>query len=306
MRKIVVIGSSNMDMVIHLERLPRPGETVLGGKFLMSPGGKGANQAVAAARLGSSTAFITKLGSDMFGNELKTIFINEGIDNSGILTDHRMPSGIALINVDNKGENCISVAQGANAELSVDDIKQLSHLIDEADIVLMQLEIPIKTVVFIANYANRKNKKVIINPAPASNLPDATLKKLFAITPNETETELLTGIVVNDEKSAAEACKVLYRKGVQNVIITMGDKGAYLFNSEYSGIIAVAKVEAIDTTAAGDVFNGALAAALSEGYTIYNAVEYACRAAAIAVTRIGAQASAPYKSELIHPKVKIV
>lgn len=299
MRSILVIGSSNTDMVVCSERLPRPGETVLGGEFFMNSGGKGANQAIAARRLGAAVTFITKLGDDMFGDRLQSVFMNEGIDTSGILIDENIPSGIALINVDKSGENSISVAQGSNGELSVFDVEKLSHLIDESELVLVQLEIPIETVTHVIKYAKQGGKRVILNPAPAANLSDDTLKGIFAITPNETEAELLTGIAVSDEKSAEDAANVLHRKGVENVVITMGSKGAYLSNSICHELIPAIKVEAVDTTAAGDVFNGAFAAALSEDYPIYDAVKFASRAAAIAVTRMGAQSSAPYRNELI-------
>lgn len=298
MRNILVIGSSNTDMVICSDRLPRPGETILGGEFFMNSGGKGANQAIAAKRLGGNVTFITKLGDDMFGDRLQSIFKDEDINTTGVLIDKKAPSGIALINVDKKGENSISVAQGANGELSVSDIESLSHLINNSDLILIQLEIPIDTVTHIVKYAKQQGKRVILNPAPAATLSDDMLDGIFAITPNETEAELLTGIAVNNEKSAEDAANILHGKGVENVVITMGSKGAYLSNSIYHELIPAIKVEAVDTTAAGDVFNGALAASLSEDYPIYDAVKFASRAAAIAVTRMGAQSSAPYRNEL--------
>lgn len=299
MQNILVVGSSNTDMVICSDRLPRPGETILGGNFLMNSGGKGANQAIAAKRLGGAVTFITKLGNDMFGDRLQTVFTEEGIDTSGVLIDDKAPSGIALINVDKKGENSISVAQGSNGELSIYDIENLSHLIDESELVLIQLEIPIETVTHVVKYAKQRGKRVVLNPAPAASLSDDTLNGLFAITPNETEVELLTDIAVCDEQSAKKAAGKLHEKGVENVIITMGDKGAYLSNSQYHELIPAIKVDAIDTTAAGDVFNGAFVAALSVDYSIYDAVTFASRAAAISVTRMGAQSSVPYKDELL-------
>lgn len=297
MSKIIVIGSTNTDMVIKSKKLPSPGETILGGTFLMNAGGKGANQAVSAARLGGIVTFVTKLGNDMFGSESMKSFKNEGIDTSFVVTDDAHPSGVALINVDEKGENCIVVAPGANGFLFPADIKkEISD--NPADIMLLQLEIPMETVEYGVKIAARKGNRVILNPAPAAKLTDELLKSLFCITPNETEIELLTGIKVFSVESAQKAALVLYNKGVKNVIITMGALGAYLMNGSVSKMITVKPVTAVDTTAAGDVFNGALAVALSQDKTITEAVAFANRAASVSVTRMGAQASAPYKHEL--------
>jgi len=295
---IVIIGSSNTDMVIKSPHLPAPGETILGGTFFMNAGGKGANQAVAAARLGGQVSFIAKVGRDIFGKEAIQLFKKEGIDVAAVLKDKKFPSGIALITVDDKGENCISVASGANAALTPANIKKFKAKIESASILLMQLETPLDTIGFAASHAANHNVKVILNPAPACPLPDELLGKLSIITPNEKEAEMLTGIAVNDASSAEHAANALHKKGVDTVIITMGAKGALLFHEDHFSFIETVKVDAVDTTAAGDVFNGALAVALSGGRPMVDAVRFACKAASISVTRLGAQASAPYIHEL--------
>lgn len=295
--KIIVIGSSNTDMVIKTETLPLPGETKLGGDFFMNAGGKGANQAVAVARIGGNVTFVTKLGKDIFGRFAIDSFKKENINTRYVLIDEEAPSGVALIMVDKEGENCIAVASGANAKLSPSDINAIKNL-TEAEIILIQLEIPIETITAIVNKAKSNNQKVILNPAPAQKLDDELLNGLFLITPNETEASLLTGIAVKDEVTASHAASVLLGLGVQNVIITMGASGAYVLSGEISRMVPVKSVKAIDTTAAGDVFNGALAVALCEGKNIEDAVVFANKAAAISVTRIGAQSSIPYRKEL--------
>ena len=298
-KQIVVIGSSNTDMVIKTSKLPIPGETILGGEFLMNAGGKGANQAVAAARLGGKVSFIARTGNDLFGNEAKKLFEAEHIITNFLVTDADHPSGVALITVDEKGENCIVVAPGANNYLLESDIDLAREEILQSEIVLMQLEIPLKTVEYVTDIAFSAGKKVILNPAPAIKLTDSLLSKLYMITPNETEAELISGIPVTDTESAILAAKNIYNRGVQVVIITMGSKGALLFTGESAVVIPSVKVEAIDTTAAGDVFNGAIAVAIAEGLPLEEAVGFACKAAAISVTRMGAQASAPYREEII-------
>ena len=295
---IIVIGSSNTDMVIKSSHLPAPGETILGGFFFMNAGGKGANQAVAAARLGGNVSFIAKVGKDIFGKQAIQLFKKEGIDTSSVLKDRNLPSGVALIMVDNKAENCIVVASGANAALSSRNLKKFKEKIESASIVLMQLETPVETVAYAASVAFVKNIKVVLNPAPACALPDALLSHVSIITPNEKEAEMLTGIKVNDISSAEQAAHALHNKGIDTVIITMGAKGALLFHEDKFSVIESPKVEAVDTTAAGDVFNGALAVAIAEGKEMTEAVKFACSAASISVTRLGAQASAPYRKEL--------
>ncbi len=295
---ILVIGSSNTDMVIKAPRLPAPGETILGGTFLMNPGGKGANQAVAASRLGGAVTFICKTGNDIFGRQSVELFKQEGIDTSFIFTDPQQPSGVALIAVDDNAENCIVVASGANACLTAQDIMLATDCMEKAAIILMQLEIPVETVAHAATVAAALHIKVILNPAPVCALNDELLKLVSIITPNETEASMLTGIKVTDEATATQAAKYLHAKGIATVIITLGSKGALVLHEDVCTVVHAPVVQAIDTTAAGDVFNGALAVALSENMTMVPAVEFACKAAALSVTRMGAQASAPYKHEL--------
>jgi ribokinase len=299
MSKIIVIGSSNTDMVIKSKKLPVPGETILGGVFFMNPGGKGANQAVSAARLKGNVTFVTKTGNDMFGAGAIQQFINENINSNYIITDPQNPSGVALINVDDEGENCIVVASGSNGTLSPADINDEIFDTDLSDIFLMQLEIPVDTVKYAALKAVKKGSRVILNPAPALQLSDDLLSCLYLITPNETEAEILTGIKVVDSATAEQAASNLRNRGVKNVIITMGASGAYLSSEDLTEMIPVIPVKAIDTTAAGDVFNGALAVAISEGKLLKDAIVFANKAASVSVTRMGAQASAPYRKEIL-------
>lgn len=285
-------------MVVKTPHLPAPGETILGGTFFMNAGGKGANQAVAAARLGGAVTFIAKVGDDIFGKQAVQLFKEEGIDTSHVLTDAQHPSGVALITVDAKGENCIAVAGGANNALLPADVEGIHDTIASAGIILMQLEIPLETVSHIAALGAQHNKTVILNPAPACPLSDGLLQNITIITPNQTEAEMLTGITVNDEASALEAAVALNSKGIKEVIITLGADGALVYSHSEYRIIQAPKVTAVDTTAAGDVFNGALAVGLGEGMDIFKAAHFACKAAAISVTRLGAQASAPKREEV--------
>ncbi|MFN3850762.1 MAG: ribokinase [Spirosomataceae bacterium] len=298
MKKIIVVGSSNTDMVIKAKKLPAPGETVIGGDFLMNAGGKGANQAVTAARLNCKTIFVCKIGNDIFGKQALQQFEQEGIQTDYVFTDSEHPSGVALINVDAKGENCITVAPGANAHLSTKDIDKAAAVFEKDDILLLQLETPIETVEYTIKKASESGLKVILNPAPAAKLSSSVFKYFYAITPNETEAEILTGIKVTDLESAKNAATAFIEKGVANVVITLGAKGAYLKTSDFEGIIEAPKVEATDTTAAGDCFSGALSVAISEEKPLTEAVKFACKAASIAVTRMGAQASIPFRSEI--------
>lgn len=299
MSKILVVGSSNTDMVVKSDRIPKPGETVLGGEFFTFSGGKGANQAVAAARLGGEVTFLAKVGEDNLGIAAMEGLRKEGIDVSRIITASDIHSGIALILVNQKGENSISVASGANMRFSQSDILENQDLVCNADVILVQLEIPIEAVQALVELAQRFGKKVILNPAPAQFLSDELISKLFLLTPNETEAELLTGIPVTDLVSAEKAARTLLEKGTKAVIITLGATGAFLLTKEVAELIPSVQVEAVDTTAAGDTFNGALAVALVEGMELREAVRFANRAAAISVTRMGAQSSLPYRSELI-------
>ena len=295
---VLVVGSSNTDMVIKADHLPAAGETILGGTFFMNPGGKGANQAVAAARLGGNVTFICKTGNDIFGRQSVQLFEDEGINTSYLLSDSKNPSGVALITVDKDAENCIVVASGANAALNTVDLQKAQAIIEQASIVLMQLEIPLETVQYVASSAAEQGVKVVLNPAPACELPDDLLRKISIITPNKTEAEMLSGVQVNDMESAKKAARIICDKGVKTVIITLGQNGALVLHQDEFTHVPAVKVEAVDTTAAGDVFNGALVVALSQNKSILEAVAFACNASAISVTRLGAQSSAPYKREL--------
>lgn len=298
MRKIVVIGSSNTDLVIKTDRIPSPGETVLGGTFMMTAGGKGANQAVAIARLGGDVRFVAKVGDDMFGRLSLDGYGRDNLDTSYIIKDTESASGIALITVDAAGENCIVVAPGANNRLSTADIDSVRESIRTADYLLMQLEIPMEVVEHTAEIAASAGVKVILNPAPAAPLSDSLIQKLYMITPNRSESGMLTGIAVRDWESAEQAADILMARGVENVVITLGSTGSLVKNNVVSERIPAERVEAVDSTAAGDVFNGALLVGLAEGKELMDAVVFASRVAAISVTRMGAQASIPSRAEL--------
>lgn len=297
MNKIVVIGSSNTDMVVRSEHLPRPGESVLGGDFMMAGGGKGANQAIAVARMGHNVVFSAAVGRDMFGDAAVAGYQRFGVDTSYIVRKDT-PSGIALIMVDGAGQNSISVALGANNCLTAEDVMPALKSVSAGDIVLLQLEIPMSTVDACVAVAAAKGAKVVLNPAPAAVVSEQTLSKLYLITPNQTEAQTLTGIEVVDEASATAAAKALTAKGVERVVITMGSQGSLLYEDGVSEIIPAHKVSAVDTTAAGDVYNGALCAAIAEGMSLGDALRFATKAAAISVTRAGAQPSVPSREEV--------
>ena len=296
--KIIVIGSTNVDMVVKTDRHPLPGETRLGSVFFMNAGGKGANQAVAAARMGSNVTFVTKVGNDIFGQQSIAGFKKENINTDFVFVDGSSSTGTALIVVNKEGENSIVVAPGANARLLPQDINKINHF-EEAGIILIQLEIPLETISAVVKKAKESNQRLIINPAPAQKLSDELLKGLFLITPNETEASLLTGITVEDDVTAADAARIVLERGVKNVIITLGKKGAYFQNENLKLRIDAPVVTAIDTTAAGDTFSGAMAVALTESMSWEEAIKFAVAAASISVTRMGAQSSIPYRSEIL-------
>lgn len=297
MNKIIVIGSSNTDMVVRSKSLPRPGESVIGGDFMMAGGGKGANQAIAVARMGHKVIFSAAVGRDMFGDAAVEGYKNFGVDTSYIVRKDT-PSGIALIMVDSQAQNSISVALGANNCLTVEDVMPALEQISAGDIVLLQLEIPMQTVDACVAAAAEKGARVILNPAPAAVVGEQTLSKLYLITPNQTEAQTLTGIEVTDEVSAAKAAAALCAKGVNRVVITMGGQGSFLYEGGNGEMIPALKVAAVDTTAAGDVYNGALCAGIAEGMSLRDALKFASKAAAISVTRVGAQPSVPSRDEV--------
>ncbi|HSR59455.1 MAG TPA: ribokinase [Robiginitalea sp.] len=298
MNRVAVIGSSNTDMVVKTSRFPAPGETVLGGEFFVFPGGKGANQAVAAARMGADVRFFCVLGDDTFGQQAQMGYAREGIRTDAIRKEAGIASGIALITVNEAGENEIVVAPGANAKLTADYLSGQAARLKATDIALAQLEIPMPAIGFLAGFYREQGIPLILNPAPARPLSPEVLRGLFGITPNQTEAEILTGIRPQTPESAEKAAGALLDQGVEHVAITLGAKGVFYLGPEGRFLLAPPQVNAIDTTAAGDVFNGVLAAGLASGLRWKDSLERANRAAALSVTRMGAQASAPYLKEL--------
>ena len=297
MSKIVIVGSSNVDMTICVKSIPRPGETIGDGRFLQANGGKGANQAVTAGRMGGNPLFITCVGDDANGRALETQFAKDGIDVSR-MKFASVPTGVALIYVEDSGENCIAVAPGANAELKPEDIEAARADIAASEYMLLQLEVPMETVCKAIDVAYESGVKAVLNPAPMFPVPDETLSKLYLITPNETEAEKLTGIKVETESDARKAADALLAKGVKNVIITMGSTGSMYFTPDETTFVPAKKVKAVDTVGAGDVYNGALVTALSEGKSMKAAMEFATACSAIAVTRLGAQTGVPMRNEV--------
>jgi len=297
-RTVLVVGSSNTDMIIRVARVPRPGETVLGGEFSMASGGKGANQAVAAARAGGRVRLVARVGDDVFGERAVRGFEADGIDVRFVARDGRAPSGVALINVAADGENIISVASGANALLAPEDVLGAEPAFDGADVVLLQLETPLETVSAAAVMASERGIPVILNPAPARPLDDRLLCRVAVLTPNETETEILTGIRVETSEGAPKAAAALRARGPRLVVVTLGEKGCYAAGEDFEGSVPAFPVRAVDTTAAGDVFNGALAVALAEKRPTRDALRFASAAAALSVMSPGAQPSAPARTRI--------
>ncbi len=299
-QRILVIGSSNTDMTVITERQPLPGETVLGGNFKMGAGGKGANQAVAAKRLGADVSFICKLGNDLFGDNAVAHYQKEGLDVSRIMRCET-PSGVALITVDKNAENSIVVASGANAAITIEDIEAVADEIRNAGILLLQLEIPVPAVVRAAQIAAEAGVFVVLNPAPATELPVEIYKCLDLFIPNQTEIQLLTGHCPNDEEGLKAGFDELFSRGVKNIILTKGSKGSMLVqNKDWETRLDVPakKVQAVDTTAAGDTFCGALCVALAEGKPLSVAIEFATKASSLTVQKLGAQESIPYKKDI--------
>lgn len=297
-KKIVVIGSSNTDMIVKTPTLPRPGETVLGGRFSQAAGGKGANQAVAAARAGGEVVFIGCVGRDQLGDQAIEGFKKDGIDVGYVTRSPEQPSGVALILVDDKGENCIAVAPGANSELTPAHIEQAKGVFASAGAALIQLEIPLETVEAAVNIAADARARVILNPAPACPLDGRILGKVDIITPNRSEAGLLTGVEISDEESLREAARALIDAGVKTVVITLGPEGAYISGPEHEGMAPGFRADPVDTTAAGDTFNGALALALVEGRPLFEAMRFAGAAAALSVGKMGAQPSIPFRRDI--------
>ena len=298
MSKLVVLGSVNADHVLQVPSFPRPGETLHGRNYQVIPGGKGANQAVAAARLNADIGFIACVGDDAFGMLMHDNFIKDGIDVRGVKTEIRTPTGIAMIQVSDCGENSICLSAEANNKLTEQAIESDLDTIRQAEYLLMQLETPMCGIEKAAKVAKLANTTVILNPAPARELSDELLACVDVITPNETEAEVLTGVMVTDNQSAQQASDILHGKGIKTVMITLGAKGVWLSQNGSGDIISGFRVEATDTTAAGDTFNGALVTGLLEDLALESAIKFAHAAAAISVTRFGAQTSIPTREEV--------
>jgi ribokinase len=297
--KVVVIGSYNTDLTIKTERIPRSGETIIGGIYSEGGGGKGANQAVAAARAGASVSFIARVGSDALGKEGIRRLTNESINTQHMVYDAHVSTGVAFIVVDERGENSIVVASGANARLSPADIEAAENDIASAAVVLLQLESPIETVRAAVTKARDHRAIVILNPAPAQPLPESIYPAIDYITPNETETAALTGVAVSTLADAEKAAGVFLARGVRNVIITLGRQGAFVKNALVSTHVpAIDAGKAVETAGAGDAFNGCLAVALSEGMDLVAATRFGCAAAAISITRLGTAPSMPTRAEI--------
>ena len=304
-KNILVLGSVNADHVLDVGSLPLPGETTVGSNYRVVAGGKGANQAVACARLGGRTRFLASVGDDSEGHEAIAALAVDGMDTSSIEVAGNCRTGVALIFVNSQGENCIGISAEANAELTPEIIRQNQALIASADYLLMQLEVPIESVTLAAEIASNAQTQVILNPAPATHaIPDKLLKYIDIITPNQTEAEILTDVCVNSEADAERAAELLHQRGIGIVIITLGQSGAYISDHSGKRTIAGYRVDAVDTTAAGDTFNGALVVALSEGKGLDEAVNFANAAAAMSVTKTGAQPSIPWRQDLEEWRVK--
>ncbi|MDO4698943.1 MAG: ribokinase [Pasteurellaceae bacterium] len=297
--KLCVLGSINVDHVIRVPYFPKAGETLTGYDYQIAYGGKGANQAVAAARLGAKVQFIGTIGDDQIGQAMKAAFEQDGIDTSAITTIPNQSTGLAMIQVSDEGENSIVISAGANGDLSTELVEQHKGVIEQADILLMQLESPLQGVTFAAKTAKSAGTKVVLNPAPAQPLPESLLSLVDMITPNETEAEILTGVKVSDEATACQAANHFHQLGIATVLITLGSKGVYLSENGKGEIIPGFRVKAVDTTAAGDTFNAGVVTALLESKPLADAILFAHAAAAISVTRMGAQTAIPTRQEVV-------
>lgn len=298
MNRLLVLGSVNADHVLRVPHFPRPGETLAGHSYRVVPGGKGANQAVAAARLGAAVSFIARIGDDAIGHQMKTGFAQDGIDVSAVELDDTLPTGIAIIYVSDEGENSIGLSAEANGALTPAVVKGHEAMIAGAHTLLLQLEVPLESVFEAARLARSHGTRVVLNPAPAQPLPAELLALVDLITPNQTEAELLTGVRVTNEASARQAAARFHQMGIGEVMITLGSQGVYCSKGQQQALIAGFRVEAVDTTAAGDTFNGALLAADLASASFQDAVRFAHGAAALSVTRFGAQSSIPTRQEV--------
>ncbi len=296
--KIAVVGSSNMDLVVKSKSIPAVGETILGGDFIMVPGGKGANQAVAAAKLGAEVYFVAKLGNDVFAEQSLDNFKKETVNTKHVIQTSEAPSGVALIMVDDEGNNLIVVAPGANQTLLPADVKRAESDIASCGAVVAQLEVPLETIEFAAKMANDLKVPFVLDPAPARELGQELLRMVDVLTPNETEAQILTGIEVTDEESARAASKNLLERDIKAVILTLGGKGFLLADNEEARYVSAQKVDAVDSTAAGDAFTGSLAVGIAENKALLDAALFANYVAALSVTKMGAQSSMPTLQEV--------
>ena len=292
MKNICVIGSLNMDLVVNVDTMPKPGQTIIGSNFKEVPGGKGANQAVAMARLNGNVSMIGKVGEDGFGQTLINSLKNDKVDTTYIQTS-KGATGVALITVDKNAQNSIVVPPGANFEVKEDDIDNNIEAIKNSDIVVLQLETPLNTIKYALNKAKELNKYTILNPAPAVKLDDEIIKNVDLLTPNETELEIISGVSIETEEDIQKAAQIMIEKGVKELIVTLGSKGSLYINKEKSMFKKAYKVEAVDTTAAGDSYTGALAVALSQDKNIEDAMDFASKVGALSVLKEGAQSSLP-------------
>lgn len=292
MKNICVIGSLNMDLVVNVDAMPKPGQTIIGSNFKEVPGGKGANQAVAMARLNGNVSMIGKVGEDGFGQTLINSLKNDKVDTTYIQTT-KGSTGVALITVDKNAQNSIVVSPGANFEVKEEDIDNNIKAIENSEIVVLQLETPLNTIKYALNKAKELNKYTILNPAPAVKLDDEIIKNVDLLTPNETELEIISGVSIETEEDIQKAAQIMIEKGVKELIVTLGSKGSLYINKEKSMFKKAYKVEAVDTTAAGDSYTGALAVALSQDKGIEDAMDFASKVGALSVLKEGAQSSLP-------------
>lgn len=299
MKKIVVFGSFVVDLTARTQRLPVPGETVKGSTFKMGPGGKGSNQAVAAHRAGADITLVTKVGKDLFGKVATDFYVSEGMDTSYVFEDDNVETGIALITVDeNSAQNEIVVVSGACGNITAADVEKVRDLIASAGILLLQLEVNNDALYKVIDIAHEAGVTIVLNPAPAAPLPDEVMAKIDIVTPNETEAQVLTGVKVETEADAKRAAAVFMEKGVKQVVITMGALGAFATDGQKSELVGRLEVDSIDTTGAGDAFNGGFVTALAEGKDLFTALRYGNVTGALSVTKLGTAPAMPYKDEI--------
>ena len=298
MNKVAVVGSFMYDLVATASRRPKTGETLIGDSFGMFLGGKGANQAIAASRTGASVTMVGRLGNDLFGDQFLEKFSEEGIKTDFVIQDTENGTGVGMPLIDASGDNSIVIIPQANMALTVENIDKAETVIADSDVLVLQCEVPMEANKRAAEIANKNDTLVILNPAPACEIPDAILSLTDLLTPNETETEILTGMPTHSNEQAIEAAHNLLSKGIETVILTLGSRGSFLLTEKMDKLIPAYSVNVIDTTAAGDAYCGALAASLAQGTHIEEAVKIANAAGALAVTKLGAEPSLPTKKEI--------